>query len=50
VAAMAGADEADSDGVVEDRRVVNELVGGAANGDTESGFAGLASLHTVECK
>jgi hypothetical protein len=42
---MAGADETDGDGVVEDRRVVNELVGGTANGDTEGGFAGAASLH-----
>jgi hypothetical protein len=47
---MAGPDQADGDGVVEDWRVVHELVGGAANGDTESGFAGAASLHTVECK
>jgi hypothetical protein len=47
---MAGSDEADCDGVVENRRVVNELMGGATNGDTESGLAGAASLHTVECK
>jgi hypothetical protein len=37
-------------GVSQDGRVVEKLVSGAAGGDTESCFAGLAGLHEFECK
>jgi transporter family protein len=40
-----GADEADGDGVVENRRVIDQLMCGAADGDAESGSAGAAFLH-----
>jgi len=50
LAGMGGADQADGDGVKKNRGVVHQLVGGAADGHTEGGFAGAASLHTVEFK
>ena len=47
IALIAGADEADGDGIVEDGRMVHELVRGAADGDAECGAAGFAVLHGV---
>ena len=45
LAGMGGPDQADCYWIVEDRRMVHQLMRGAANGHTESGLAGAASLH-----
>ena len=48
IALKTGAQQGDGDGVFEDAGMVNELVGGTADGHAQSCFAGLAGLHRVE--
>ena len=47
VALKGGADETDGDGIVEYRRGVGKLVGGAANGDAQRGATGGSGLHVL---
>ena len=50
IAGVAGVDERQRDGVVEDAGLLHELVSCTADGDAQCGSAGLAVFHTLECK
>ena len=50
VAGKEMANEAQSDGVVQDGGMVNDLVGGAAEGHAKGSFAGLTRLHWLQFK
>jgi hypothetical protein len=45
IAGESGADQAHGNGIVENARPIDELVGGAANGNAKGCLAGAAGLH-----
>ena len=48
IVVKAAAEKRDGDGVVQNRRSINDLMNGAPQGHAESSFAGAAGLHEME--